>query len=100
MCAGCDASGGNTVGVVHVALFRQHSAAAFAAARDRKSSKEMPVTVLVDERPVTTGDSLSYPLIDIIVPDTGFDRRPSRAVDSDATATEGTSVTSDDELAA
>src|SRR5690348_12384313 len=66
----------------------------------RKSSKEMPVTVLVDERPVTTGDSLSYPLIDIIVPDTGFDRRPSRAVDSDATATEGTSVTSDDELAA
>ena len=58
------------------------------------------MTVLVDERPVTTGDSLSYPLIDIMIPDTGFDRRPSRAVDSDATATEGTSVTSDDELAA
>ncbi len=58
------------------------------------------MTVLVDERPVTIGDSRSYPLIDIVTPDTGFGRYPSRAVDSTATATEGTSVTSDDELAA
>ncbi len=58
------------------------------------------MTVLVDERPVTIGNAPSYPLIDIVTPDTGFGRPSSRAVDSTATATEGTSVTSDDELAA
>lgn len=57
------------------------------------------MTVLVDERPVATVESW-YPLIDTVSANTGFGRDVSRAVDSTATATEGISVTSDDELAA
>ncbi len=62
------------------------------------------MTVLVDERPVTIGrigQAPPYPLIDTVPQaTTGFGRDHARAVDSSATATEGTSVTSDDELAA
>lgn len=58
------------------------------------------MTVLVDERPVTIANPSLYPLIDSVPASTGFGSVPPRAVDSVVTATEGTSVTSDDELAA